>query len=227
MPAVGASLDPTAAPVEVAAFDFDGTLTRRDTLLPYLRRGLGWPRFLWALLLSGPWLAAFALRLMSNHRAKARLLKSALGGRTDAEIEQWTAAFVRDHLPAQWQPDMLARLRRHQQLGHCCVMVSASPGIYLHDVGRVLGMDGVICTELAIREGALTGDMATPNCHGQEKVRRLQAWLAERGIQKPVVLHAYGDSSGDVPLLNLADYAHYQGQAWIRKPSARRDAPRA
>ena len=88
----------------------------------------------------------------------------------------------------------------------------------------MLGMDGVICTEMEARHGALTGRMATPNCHGPEKVRRLQAWLASRGMQQAVVLHAYGDSSGDVPLLNLADYAHYQGQPWARKPSVDPDA---
>ncbi|WP_372826146.1 HAD family hydrolase [Polaromonas sp.] len=222
MPEVGAAPggrpDPLAA--EVAAFDFDGTLTRRDTLLPYLWRGLGWPRFLLALGQSGPWLAAFALRLMSNHRAKARLLQASLGGRTEAEIAQWTADFAARYLPGRWQPEMLARLRHHQQLGHCCVIVSASPGIYLHDAGRALGMDAVICTELEARDGALTGRMATPNCHGEEKVRRLQAWLAARGQSRAhITLHAYGDSSGDVPLLNLADYAHYQGQPWARKPS--------
>ena len=227
MPEVAASPVAVAPPVEVAAFDFDGTLTRRDTLLPYLLRGLGWRRSVWVLVLSSPWLAAFALRLMSNHRAKARLLTVALGGRTDVEIAQWTAAFVHHHLPAQWDLGMLARLRRHQQLGHCCVIVSASPGIYLHEAGRVLGVDGVLCTELASHEGVLTGDMATPNCHGQEKVRRLQAWLVARGLQMPVVLHAYGDSGGDVPLLNLADYAHYQGQPWIRKPTAHADVPRS
>ena len=211
---------------DVAAFDFDGTLTRRDTLLPYLWRGLGWPRFLWALVLSAPWLAAFALRLMSNHRAKARLLQVTLGGRSETDIAQWTAGFVNRYLPADWDPEMLARLRQHQQLGHCCVIVSASPGIYLHDAGSALGVHGVICTELEARDGALTGRMGTPNCHGQEKVRRLQAWLAQRGFPKTVVLHAYGDSSGDVPLLNLADYAHYQGQPWVRKPSAHPDAQR-
>lgn len=227
MPEIAASPAAGAAPVEVAAFDFDGTLTRRDSFLPYLQRGLGWPRFVWALLLSGPWLAAFALRLMSNHRAKARLLKVALGGRSDEDIAQWTADFVQHYLPAQWQPEMLARLRRHQQLGHCCVIVSASPGIYLHEAGRLLGVQGVLCTELVTQAGALTGEMATPNCHGQEKVRRLQDWLAARGLPQALVLHAYGDSSGDVPLLNLADYAHYQGQPWVRKPSAHRAAPRA
>jgi phosphatidylglycerophosphatase C len=226
MPQIGASPAVDAAPVEVAAFDFDGTLTRRDTLLPYLQRGLGWPSFVRALLLSSPWLAAFALRLMSNHRAKARLLKVALGGRSEEDIARWTADFVHHYLPAQWQPEMLARLSRHRQLGHCCVIVSASPGIYLHEVGRVLGVDAVLCTELGTRDGALTGELATPNCHGQEKVRRLQEWLAGCGPPRALVLHAYGDSSGDVPLLNLADYAHYQGQPWVRKPSAQRAAPR-
>lgn len=206
--------------LEVAAFDFDGTLTRRDTLLPYLWRGLGWPRFLWALGLSSPWLLAFALRLMSNHRAKARLLAVCLAGRQEAEIAQWTADFVANYLPRQWQPEMLARLRQHQQQGHGCVIVSASPGIYLHAVGRALGVDAVLCTELASADGVLTGDMAGANCYGQEKVRRLQAWLSARGLENPMTLHAYGDSSGDVPLLNLADYAWYKGQPRAQKSPA-------
>jgi len=221
MPEIAASPEGQAGPDAVAAFDFDGTLTRRDTLLPYLQRGLGWPRFLWALLLSGPWLLAFALRLMSNHRAKARLFQVALGGRSDADIALWTSDFVENYLPGQWDKDMLTRLHQHGALGHCRVIVSASPGIYLHAVGRALGVDGVICTELATQDGALTGAMATPNCFGQEKVRRLQAWLVARGLQRPVVLHAYGDSSGDVPLLNLADYAWYRGQPRAQKKSAK------
>jgi phosphatidylglycerophosphatase C len=205
--------------IEVAAFDFYGTLTRRDTLLPYLWRGLGWPRFLLALLRSSPWLAAYACGLISNHRAKARLLMASLRGRSEREIAQWSADFVADYLPRQWQDDMLARLAQHRQQGHCCVIVSASPGIYLHRVGDMLGMDAVLCTELEVRAGALTGRMATRNCHGQEKVRRLQAWLAGRSeLRLPATLHAYGDSRGDLPLLTLADYAWYKGRPWAGKP---------
>ena len=62
------------APV-VAAFDFDGTLTWRDTLGPFLRRLLGTPGYLWLLFACSPWLLAWLLRLTSNHRAKARLLQ--------------------------------------------------------------------------------------------------------------------------------------------------------
>jgi phosphatidylglycerophosphatase C len=214
--AIGQEKNP--AVVEVAAFDFDGTLTRRDTLLPYLWRSLGWPRFLLALLESSPWLAAYACRIISNHRAKARLLHVSLGGHPRAEVARWTADFVGQYLPAQWNPDMLARLRWHQERGHCCLIISASPGIYLHRTGEVFHIDGVLCTELEFEGEVLTGRMQTLNCHGEEKVRRLKAWLAERypAVER-VVLHAYGDSSGDIPLLNLADYAHYQGQPWVRK----------
>ena len=83
-------------------------------------------------------------------------------------------------------------------------------------------MDAVLCTELEARGGVLTGNMQTRNCHGEEKVVRLRAWLAgqhEAGV--PLILHAYGDSAGDIPLLNLADYAHYQGQPWTRKTHGR------
>lgn len=223
---VGADQAPPA--LEVAAFDFDGTLTRRDSLLPYLYRSLGWPRFLFALLQSAPWLAAYACRMISNHRAKARLLQASLGGCSAVDIERWTADFVGHYLPRQWNEQTLARLHWHQQQGHCCVMVSASPGIYLHRAGEVLRMDAVLCTELETKGAALTGRMSTRNCHGEEKVLRLQAWLAGRGPSgRRVILHAYGDSSGDVPLLNLADYAHYQGQPWVRKSSANEDKPRA
>ena len=204
----------------VAAFDFDGTLTRRDTLLPYLCRSLGWPRFLLAMLQSSPWLVAYACRLISNHKAKARLLQVSLGGRSVAEVERWSTDFVARYLPEQWRPEALAKLRWHQQRGDCCVLVSASPGIYLHGVGEVLRMDAVLCTELAVQGNMLTGSMSTRNCHGEEKVLRLQVWLAGQPFAaKPVVLHAYGDSHGDIPLLNLADYAHYQGSPWVRKTS--------
>ncbi|HYW56876.1 MAG TPA: HAD family hydrolase [Polaromonas sp.] len=204
--------------IEVAAFDFDGTLTRGDTFLPYLQQGLGWPRFLLALVQSAPWLGAYAVGLMSNHRAKARLLKVSLGGRSLQETAQWSADFVARYLPGQWQKQTMDRLPEHQRLGHRCVMVSASPGIYLHQVGQLLKLDAVICTELEVDEGTLTGRMLTANCHGEEKVRRLKAWLAENVGQRPMVLHAYGDTQGDVPMLNLADCAWYRGQPWPRKP---------
>ncbi len=201
-------------PVVVAAFDFDGTLTWRDTLLPFLHRLLGAPTLLWVLFICSPWLIAYALRLTSNHRAKAVLLQASLAGRTQAEVQRRAQAFVREYLPLQWRPWALHQLVQHQQQGHRCIIVSASTSLYMHLVGQSLGVDAVLCTEMEVADGRYTGRMSTANCHGEEKVHRLQAWLAtEFGADQPM-LHAYGDTSGDRPMLRLASVAWYREKPW-------------
>ncbi len=204
------------ASVVVAAFDFDGTLTWRDTLLPFLRRLLGTPTLLWVLFTCSPWLLAYALRLTSNHRAKARLLHAALAGRTVSEVERCARSFVQDDLPLQWRPWALQRLVEHQNAGHRCLLVSASTSLYMHLAGTSLGVDAVLCTEMEVVDGRYSGRLATPNCHGEEKVRRLQAWLSAEFGAEPPVLHAYGDTSGDKPMLRLASVAWYREKPWPR-----------
>jgi phosphatidylglycerophosphatase C len=204
-------------PITIAAFDFDGTLTRRDTLLPFLVRGLGWPRFLLALLQCSPWLAGYAVRLVRNDAAKARLLRATLSGRTLSELDDWTSRWLAQDFAGQLQDWTMARLAWHRQAGHCCVLVSASPDIYLRRVASQLGFDGLICTEMEVQGESLTGRMHTPNCHGEQKVLRLQAWLSARfggESAQAMLLYAYGDTAGDKPLLRLARHAWYRGQPW-------------
>jgi phosphatidylglycerophosphatase C len=202
----------------VVAFDFDGTLTRRDTLLPFLHRLLGLPALLWVLLICSPWLIGYVLRLVSNHRAKAVLLQASLAGRNIERVERCAQAFVREDMPLQWRPWAMKRLLQHQRAGHRCVLVSASTSPYMHLVGANLGVDAVLCTEMEVRDGRYTGKMATANCHGEEKVRRLLVWLAEQDDASapapPPALHAYGDTKGDLPLLRLASTAWYRERRW-------------
>lgn len=204
-----------SGPRVVAAFDFDGTLTRGDTLLPFLAAGLGWPRLAQALLRCSPWLLGYALRLLPNHIAKARLFESTLKGRSSAQMADWTARWLAHDLPRQLRPEALAQLAAHQQAGHCCVMVSASPDLYLRSAAHQLGFDALICTEMEVVQGTLTGRMQTPNCYGVQKVVRLSAWFAAQGWPtSDLTLHAYGDSPGDKPLLRLAQFAWYRGKPW-------------
>lgn len=217
MPDTVSDTGPQAPRVHVAAFDFDGTLTYRDTLLPFLHRLLGTPLLLWVLFVCSPWLIAYALRLTSNHHAKAKLLQASLTGRTQAEVERCAQAYVRDALPLQWRPWAMRQLVQHQAQGHRCVIVSASTSPYMHLVGASLGVDAVLCTEMEVLDGRYNGRMATPNCHGEEKVRRLQAWLArEFADQAAPLLHAYGDTAGDKPMLRLASEAWYREKRWPR-----------
>ena len=213
-PAVSAA--PAATPV-VAAFDFDGTLTQRDTFTPFLLRGLGWPRFLWAIIQCLPWLAGYALRLVPNDIAKQKLMRVTLQGRSTLEMDDWTARWLASDFPGQLRDWTMARLAWHQQAGHCCVMVSASPNIYLERVAAQLGFDDLICTEMAVMDGYLTGAMRTPNCYGEQKVVRLNAWLKARfGVASAdaVALYAYGDTAGDKPMLRMAVQGWYRGKPW-------------
>lgn len=203
-----------AAPPVVAAFDFDGTLTWRDTLGPFLRRLLGTAGYLWLLFACSPWLIAYVLRLTSNHRAKARLLQAALAGRSVTDVARCAQAYVQHDLPLQWRPWAMQHLTGHQRAGHRCVIVSASTSPYMHLVGEELGMDAVLCTEMEVVEGRYSGRMTTPNCHGEEKVNRLRTWLAQQYGEVPPPLHAYGDTSGDHPMLRLAQQAWYREKPW-------------
>ncbi|UDG75397.1 HAD-IB family hydrolase [Achromobacter sp. 77] len=191
----------------IAAFDFDGTLTQRDTFVPFLAH-LSWVRFLTALLQTAPALAAFAMRLRSNEDAKRSLCRAALRGRPRAQLAHVARAWVHT-IPLR--PALIDRLRWHQQRGDRCVLISASPDIYLEEVARYLGFDDLICTRMAVdAEGRLTGDFDGYNCWGPEKLRR----LTERfGGTDQYELHAYGDSRGDQWLIDAAHHAWYRGQA--------------
>ena len=229
MPALDKPDQPGHDELCVAAFDFDGTLTHGDTLLPFLATALGWPRFAWALLRSSPWLAGHALRLVRNDIAKARLFKAALQGVPTVDVQRWAERWAREQLPGQLrgaQDPTMARLAWHRAAGHCCVMVSASPDIYLERAAAVLGFDGLICTQMEVKikgQGLLaaeqlTGRMKTPNCHGGQKVMRLQVWLAERydtAALAGMTLYAYGDTSGDKPMLHMAQKAWYRGKPFV------------
>ncbi len=189
-------------PPVVAAFDVDGTLTTRDCVTPFLRRAAG--RRLWTTLLRHPLAVGASLVRRDRDRLK-EIACSALAGRASATIDALGAAFAREVEDGRLRDDTLARLRRHRELGHTVLLASASLDPYLIPLGASLGVDGVVCTVLERgADGRLTGNLVGANCRGTEKARRVQAWLAEHGLEG-VERWAYGDSAGDDELLALAD----------------------
>jgi phosphatidylglycerophosphatase C len=185
----------------VAAFDLDGTLTTRDCVTPFLRRIAG--RALARRVVTQPLAVATAAARRDRDRLK-ELATQALAGLDAAAVGREGAAFAREVRAAWLRADTLARLQTHQALNHATVIVSASYEAYVVPLGALLGVDGVLCTRLERDDaGRLTGRLDGPNCRGPEKVSRLRAWLADRGLDD-AVLWAYGDSEGDRELLAMA-----------------------
>lgn len=193
----------------VAAFDFDGTLTTSDSLRDFVRHTVGDARFAIAVLRASPWLAGLGLGLCDRADAKARFLGAALGGISKEELQRAAQGYAGAKLLALVRPEMVERVRTHQRLGHTLVLVSASPALYLEPWAAGLGFDAVLATALAFPDGRFSGQLASPNCWGPEKVRRLQQWF---GDDRPARLFAYGDSRGDREMLALADHGWLRGQ---------------
>lgn len=192
----------------VAAFDFDGTLTRRDTLLPFLLHTLGAAAVARHALALSPTLAGYALGLIGNGVAKERVLVRCLAGMRMDELQQEGERFAALILPGLLRQEALHRLDWHKQQGHRCVVISASLDFYVQPWAIKAGFDDVIATHLETREdGRITGKLSGANCYGIEKVRRLEALL---GAREGYSLYAYGDSRGDKELLSSADYPYYR-----------------
>lgn len=195
--------------MHLALFDFDGTLTTRDSFLPFLHHLAGTPGFAAGLARSSGPLLAYALRLMANDAAKAQVVRQFMGGRSLAEVHEQGARYAREGLPRLLRPQTMAALATHREAGHTCVLVSASLDVYLHPWAEQQGFDAVLCTSLAVDASQrITGELHPRNCHGPEKVSRIHQWLAGR---TPTHITAYGDSRGDREMLAMAQSPHWIG----------------
>ncbi len=193
------------SPVQVAAFDVDGTLTVRDCVRPFLQR-VGGRRGLLLAVLRRPVASLVGAARRDRDRLKEVVVGGVMRGRSVAEVTALGESFAKEVYASWLRSDTLARLRWHQHAGHRVVLVSASLGPYLHPLGQSLGVDGVLCAEPR-REGdgvRYADGLDGPNCRRAEKVRRLDAWLDDAGAA-PAFVWAYGDSSGDTELLARAD----------------------
>lgn len=192
--------------MKLVLFDFDGTLTRRDSYLPFLRYMFGTPRFLAGLMMNSGHLLAYGLGLLPNDEAKTRMMRHFLAGLPLDRVSDTGEAFACQALPDLLRPSMIERLKAHVVAGDTCVLVSASLDVYLRPWARLHGFSKVLCTSLATDdEQCVTGELKPANCYGQEKVRRIKEWL--NGI-KPDTITAYGDSDGDNEMFLMADISY-------------------
>jgi len=190
----------------VAVFDFDGTLTRRDTLAPFLARVGGRGRLAAAFAREAIAVAQWATGRQDIDAVKRRIVRRVLAG-TPVEAARRAALVHAEAIARGLRRDALPRIRWHREQGHRLVLASAGLDLYLEPVGAALGFDDVLCSRLAERAGRFTGELAGADCTGAEKLRRLEALL---GGLHGVELHAYGDSAGDAALLRVAAHAHWR-----------------
>lgn len=198
----------------IAFFDFDGTLVKGDSLIPFLREVAGPRRLRWAL--------ARAIKAGFEHRAgggrrgagpegrapdartavKAALIRHTLAG---IPVEEARAAAERMVAWPRWNRGVLDQLRRHKEEGRRVVVATGALDLYMPALLRDLGVDDLLATEAESQGGVLTGRMTGGNCVRQAKARRVAAYLSERGPFGES--WGYGNRPSDLPMLALLNHA--------------------
>ena len=191
----------------IAIFDLDRTITTKDTFIGFLTG------FLWR----HPWrclrtiglpiaFMRFALGYKDNGWLKERFLSAFLGGISHARLDPWVDVYVKRVLANGLRPGAVQAIGRHRAAGNHLVLATASLDFYVEAIGAELGFNRVISTGADWTPSrTLSGNFATANCYGAEKLRRVSEIYQSERQGRPVV--AYSDHHADLPLLRWADRA--------------------
>jgi phosphatidylglycerophosphatase C len=190
----------------IAFFDFDGTITTKDTLLEFIKFSKGSFRFWLGFALTSPWILAWKAKLISNQRAKEQVLRFFFRHCPQPRFQEECDRFASEALPALLRPKALQEIARLQTAGAAVVIVSASPGNWIRGWADSVNA-ALIATRLETAHQQLTGKIEGSNCYGTEKVRRIQQ---EYDLTVYTEIYTYGDSSGDQPMLKLGTASFFK-----------------
>jgi HAD superfamily hydrolase (TIGR01490 family) len=192
--------------MRIVAFDFDGTITAKDSFLEFIKFSKGKRALYSGILLYSPLLLAFKLRLYPAWKAKQALFSYFYKGVSSALFDEWGKSFAKQ-ITTFVRPKAMVGIKAHQQSNDRIVIVSASIAHWIVPWAKSEGIDFVLATLPEIDlSGKLTGKFYSLNCSGKEKVNRLLELFPNR---REYELWAYGDSKGDQAMIEFADKGWY------------------
>ena len=191
----------------LAVFDLDGTITRHDSMLP----------FVFGYLLRHPWrglrlplaLPAIARFMATRDRGalKGALLHAAMGGLPRADIDAWATRFVAQLLRRGLYAEALEAITAHHRAGDHLVLMSASVDCYVPLIAKSLGFNETISSPVRWHaDGRLDGRLTAANVRGAEKARQFRDLVARLC---PTASVAYGNSTADLTHMRLATRGVY------------------
>ncbi len=193
--------------MKVHAFDFDGTLTRRDTLVEFIRYVKGDKEFLKCFLRYSPQLVAMKLGLYPNWKVKRQVFSYCFAGMKEEVFNDFSTRFAQAK-SSLMRPAGVEKIRSLLQDDCQVVVVSASVENWVRPFfGDLSDAIQFLCTRVEVKDGVLTGRFLTKNCFGKEKVARLRTLYPDR---RAIELTAYGDSRGDREMLDYANEGYYR-----------------
>ena len=191
--------------MNLALFDFDGTLTERDTFFDFHRSVFGTRKLSRAMLVA--LFAGCASMTLTRESLKENLLVSLWQGFSYQEYRNLAISYSLTKINKNIKPQAMRIFKRHIDCGDRVIIVSASLREWIEPWASEFGNIQVIATEMEQVHGVLTGHLASKNCRGVEKVHRIKAKV---NLEEYDRVYAYGNSAGDKEMLALADECVYR-----------------
>ncbi|MDR6515663.1 HAD superfamily hydrolase (TIGR01490 family) [Chryseobacterium camelliae] len=186
-------------------FDFDGTITYKDTMFMYLRF-YDPARFRMQFLRHVPLFILLKLKLAETEKVKKSFIGSILKGQTQEKIEKKAQQFFEQHYPKIVRENALDFIQNMDRESTKSLLVTASLDIWAKPFAEALQMQ-LVATKAEFRNGIFTGNFIGKNCNGKEKLVRIQEEIHDSKFDKII---AFGDTSGDKYMLRWANEGHYQ-----------------
>ena len=186
----------------IAVFDFDGTITKRDTFLDFIIFNVGFVRFMRGFIQALPEIVLYLLGRIPNGVPKIKMLTIFFKGMAEDEFIKRCRDYSLNRMDKIARVKIFEKIKRHKEQGHRLVIVSASIDEWIRPWAEKNGFEKVIATKVGVSNGAITGSFGSPNCYGEQKV---ESFLEQYPDREDYYLYAYGDSKGDRELLEIAD----------------------
>jgi phosphatidylglycerophosphatase C len=191
---------------KIAFMDFDGTITKKDSLLEFIKFQKGKLAFYTGFLLNLHWLVGYLLKLVPSDRAKQKVLNYFFSGLEQNLFQEKCDLFAQYILPGMIRPSALAEIEVLRHHNFEIVVVSASAENWIINWTNQLSLK-LIATRLEVKNGKITGGIEGRNCRGQQKVVCI---LEQWNLDEYNEIYAYGNSPDDKPMLALATKSFYK-----------------
>ncbi|ALR29507.1 HAD family hydrolase [Chryseobacterium sp. IHB B 17019] len=186
-------------------FDFDGTITYKDTMFMYLKF-YDPAKFRLQFLKHVPLFVLLKLKLAETEKVKKSFIGSILKGQTQEKIEKKSRQFFDEHYPKIIRENALDFIQNIDRDNTQSLLVTASLDIWAKPFAEAFNMQ-LVSTKAEFQNGVFTGNFIGRNCNGKEKLERIKAEISDQKYDKII---AFGDTSGDKPMLKWANEGHYQ-----------------
>lgn len=190
-------------PPKLAIFDFDGTLTTRDTTFGFIFFYAGKTKTITALLSIIPQLVLAKLGYLTMQTVKEKLFQNIFGGHAVDIVKMSGDEFGANEIPLILHSHVYTEMKRLQEEGFEILLLSASCSVWLSHWCKKENIE-LLCSEMEEVDGAYTGSLEGKNCYGSEKVVRLNAVY---DLKKITEIMAYGNHPSDIHYMKLADKA--------------------